>query len=93
MGTEPGFADLGAAFDGSCVVVWRWAHAHSETLRPWWAGWLVPGRGTPLMGLSAQQQPFHQGFLHVQTVFRFVPNHRLGAVDHLSTDFFASVRW
>jgi hypothetical protein len=45
------------------------------------------------MGLSAQQQPFHQGFLHVQAVLRFIPNHRLGAVNHIGTDFFASVRW
>ncbi len=41
----------------------------------------------------AQQQKFHQGFLHMQAVFCFVPHDALRAVDYFSTDFLAAMGW
>ena len=66
---------------------------------------IIPDRGRPRRGRSArtrgaggqrtlrpEQQVLHQGLLHVQAVFGFVPDDRLRAVEHLRGHFFAAVR-
>jgi hypothetical protein len=44
-------------------------------------------------GQAAEQQVFHQGFLRVHAVLRFIPDDRLWPVYDVSVDFFAAVSW